>query len=451
MTTPQLSPETVPDDLDVEISPRTSRIDSADHTAKHSRRDRLAYDLKTKAGVRSFLEKYHELTNFNIDYLLGGTANHVYRVTEYGIGTTYIIKHAAPQLASNYNFQLSPERMDFEAEMLLKRSGDGGECHCSTVEVFDASNIERTHVHTVHVKSYERDIRLLCIEDGGNKNLKDAYKDLSLAELQEIGTELGKWLAKLHGTTPLSYVSGAESSRNNPVGVAIVGYTYKHLNGTVKMYCDAAAAGTLSDTALADWLKPYNDTRKIVERLSEIADKYVGKPLASAKESVCHGDFWPGNILLRSNASSKSHLLTVMDWELTRIGNSATDIGQFAAEATILDLVNKNDHDEGLCATFMRAYFKTSAVGNGSNETLYGWMTQIAVHYAVHLIVWPCQSVHWAPQKEVAILAIHGLTVLKNAFSQTPDIRTWGLFAGLDDLENIASEFVVRRSVDADE
>ena len=457
MTIPTVSHKTLPDDLDVEISPGTSRIDSHDHAAKQSRRDRLTYDLKTKTDLRSFLEEHQGLTNFNIDYLLGGTANYVYRVTERGSGVTRIFKHAAPQLrSSNGTFDLSPERLDFEADMLLmlmERGEDESECHCRNVEAFDASNIERTHVHTARFKSYDRDIKLLCTEDGGDRNLKDAYKDLSLAEVQEIGTELGKWLVKLHGTTPLSYVSGDDEKRNNPVGVAIAGYTYQRLVGTVNSYCDNFETGRLSNEALAEHMKPYDETRWRADKLSKRAGELVGNRMAKTRRSVCHGDFWPGNIMLRSNISSKgsSHILTVLDWELTRIGNSATDIGQFAAEATILDLLNGNNYQSGLCAAFIRAYFKTSAVGIGSSETIYAWMTQIAIHYAVHLIVWPSIAVHWAPKEDAPSFCVHGFTVLKDALSQTPDIRTWGIFAGLDDLEDIAKEFPDKRDNNADE
>lgn len=446
MTTPQLQPDTAPDDLDVEIVPKSVDIDAADHSAKDRRRDKFAYDFRKLADVRSFLEEYNGLTNFDIESLVGGTANYVYRVTEHGTGTTRIVKHAAPQLASNHAFELSQERMDFEAGMLMNKVKDENECHCSTVGGFNISTVKKTHAHTTHFQSYDQDIKLLCIEDGGNKNLKDAYKDLSLAEIQDIGTELGKWLAHLHGRTPLSYVLGDDEGRNNPIGMAIAGYTYTLLNGTVEKYCDAADAGTVSDKALVDWLKACKDIRKIVEKASRRADQCVGNRISKTREFVCHGDFWPGNILLRSNVSSKSHILTVVDWELTRIGNSATDIGQFAAESTILDLVNDNNHETGLCATFMRAYFKTSAVEVGSKETLYGWMTQIAIHYAVHLVVWPCQSVHWAPPDAVAKLAVHGLSVLHSALSKAPDIRTWGLFDGLDNLEDIAREFMAKRS-----
>ncbi|KAF3042228.1 hypothetical protein E8E12_009898 [Didymella heteroderae] len=449
MTTLQVSPKTALDGLDVEISPKTNRID-ADHTDKPPRRDKSAYDFKERADVRSFLEEHYQLTNFNIESLLGGTANYVYRVTENDTEATRIIKHAAPQLASNHSFSLSPERMDFEADMLMKRSEDKGECHCSTVQGFNTSTIEKTHVHTAHFESYERDIKLLCIEDGGNKNLKDAYKDLSPAEIQDIGTELGKWLANLHSRTPLSNVSGAESGRNNSTGVAIAGYIYKNLIGTVKMFCDAVGAGTLSNKALADHLQPYSDPEKL-GRLSKRIDKHADDVIGSTRKSVCHGDFWPGNILLRSNTASKSHILTVVDWELARIGNSATDIGQFAAEAMILDLVNNNHHEEGLCAAFMRAYFKTSAVDIGSKESLYAWMTQIAIHYAVHLIVWPHRKVHWAPKEESATLAVHGLSVLENAFSTAPDIKTWTVFSGLAGLEDIVSEFRLKRGDGADE
>jgi hypothetical protein len=56
MATPQVSPKTVPDDLDAEISPRTARADSANHTAKQSRYDRLAYDFKSNQMYGAFSE-----------------------------------------------------------------------------------------------------------------------------------------------------------------------------------------------------------------------------------------------------------------------------------------------------------------------------------------------------------------------------------------------------------
>ncbi|KAF1933522.1 uncharacterized protein M421DRAFT_52032 [Didymella exigua CBS 183.55] len=386
---------------------------SADDTAKTARRDISDHKLTTLAGVRSYLEQHQGRTGFDLQALAGGTANYVYRVTDHDTGAIHVLKHAAPQLASNPAFGLSTERMDFEANMLMRKALDEGECtHVHT---------EKTHVHTVPFVSYDNDVKLLCVGDGGDRNLKDAYAHLSPDEIQDIGTELGKWLANLHGATPLSYVAaiGADSeARNNPVGVAIAGYTYRHL---------------------ADAIKTYGGTTAKAETISNQVNTYSGDLIVSDKECVCHGDFWPGNIMLRSNTASQTHVLTVVDWELTRIGTSATDIGQFAAEAAMLDRFHGN---KGLRAAFMRAYFQTSGASHGAKKTLVPWLTRIAMHYAVHLVVWPGRAVHWAPPEAAAMLADHGLAVLADAVSKTPDLGTWTLFDGLRGAEGGAGEMM---------
>lgn len=51
---------------------------------------------------------------------------------------------------------------------------------------------------------------------------------------------------------------------------------------------------------------------------------------------ICHGDLNPPNIIFREE-NLKCGKATIIDWEMARIGNGATDVGQLAAEFYLLD------------------------------------------------------------------------------------------------------------------
>ena len=415
MATPYISPKTSTEDIDVEISPKAARVDSVP-------RNKFEYDLTTMEGVRSFLyEQTGESKKFELQALTGGTANHVYRMTDRAEGRkgqTRIWKHAAPGLASNPRFRLDPARMDFEAQVLLGLDREF-ECPFNTAECLRECLIDGTHVHTVYRGYYERDIKLLCLEDAGRQNLKEAYLDLSKDQVEVIGAELGKWLAKLHGRTPRSIITEAAEHPdiNNNTGMQIAGFTYKNLPGTL--------GSSDPDQELADTIA-----------------KHFDGLIGDDKECVCHGDFWPGNIMVRGREGGAGHVLTVIDWELVRIGNGATDVGQFAAEAFLLDRYHGN---KGLRAAFIRAYLQSSAVNFGSKELIYPWMTRVAVHFAAHLAVWPTRGVHWASKEDTTALSGLARAILKDAVSATPDLRIWRVFDGLQNLDQIAAEMMVKR------
>lgn len=62
--------------------------------------------------------------------------------------------------------------MDFEAHMLTKKKEDENECHCTSVEGSCEPTIEKTHVHTVPLEYYQKDIKLLCIQDDATRILR---------------------------------------------------------------------------------------------------------------------------------------------------------------------------------------------------------------------------------------------------------------------------------------
>lgn len=389
--------------------------------------DEPSYDLTNSHGLRAFLKAQYSIQDAELQPIAGGTANYVYRQIRHdeSLGArSMILKHAAKHLSSNPDFDLPPERMDFEARILSYKVVDKVECHCSNAKASIADvELTKTHVHTVALRLYEEDAKLLWMEDAGNRNLLDAYQMLSRATVQEIGTEIGRWLAKLHMKTPHHEVTGV-SNVNNEVGMTVARYTYNNLVTTFRQLG--------KDTHLASNI---NDT--------------FGALIATEKESVCHGDFWPGNVMLQSNSLEEGpYILTVIDWEMVRVGSSATDVGQFAAETFMLDRFRG---EKGLCSAFMRAYFDTRTAEFESNiftttDLLCEWMTRAAVHFAAHLAVWPARRAHWANREDTKPLFDLAVQIFEDAISGTPKVTEWRLFEGVPDLGEIERDMVELRS-----
>ncbi|KAG9199346.1 hypothetical protein G6514_008602, partial [Epicoccum nigrum] len=264
--------------------------------------------------MKNYIQHRLGVPDVKLEVLAGGTANYVYRLlggNKESEGRSWILKHAAGHLSSNPEFNLPPSRMDFEARILTHKLKDKTECHCNNLEPSLVIS-PAIHVHTVPLIFYDMGLKLLCIRDAGSRSLFSAYKDLSEDDVQKIGTAIGRWLARLHTETPHSNATG-DSGLNNEVGVMIARHTYNSLSSALSQTCYDAELGLKINSSF-------------------------GGLLAMDDESVCHGDFWPGNVMLQdSSVTGAPEILTVIDWEFVRVGSSATDVGQFAAEAFMLD------------------------------------------------------------------------------------------------------------------
>jgi thiamine kinase-like enzyme len=108
---------------------------------------------------------------------------------------------------------------------------------------------------------------------------------------------------------------------------------------------------------------------------------------------ICHGDFWPGNVILESFDANEVNQavprMTVLDWEMCRRGNGATDVGQFAAEAWLLD---RFCGERGLLDTFLKSYVAERKMEQEDRR-------RVAVHFGTHIGYWPT-VVKWANQQE---------------------------------------------------
>jgi aminoglycoside phosphotransferase (APT) family kinase protein len=280
----------------------------------------------------------------SIHKLTGGTANFVWRLDD--AARPSIIKHAEPFIASNPSMSFGIERMDFENRAMTLVRG---------------ILLNNLRVGPPEVYSYDPSSHVLHMEYGGQRTLKEAYADFSL-DVRAVGRALGAWLARLHNSTIHEYGLG-----DNEIARRIYRYSYWNLADARKKFG--------FDTALA-----------------ERVDKEYGGLIAGDDGMVCHGDFWPGNVLVGSlpgPGEKEMPKLTIVDWEMCRRGNGATDVGQFAAEAWLLDRFRGG---MGLLDAFLRAYIKERRLGKED-------CGRVAVHFGTHIGFWPT-VVDWANEED---------------------------------------------------
>ena len=282
--------------------------------------------------------------------LKGGTANFVWRIIDES-GHSRIIKHAEAYIASNPGIPFPLDRMDFEYRAL------------KTIPIHIPAN---DLIQLPGVFSYDAEQHVLTIADGGGRTLKDAYTDPSI-DVSEYGHRIGAWLASLHQSTKDTAMSDNVTAK----------HIYRH------SYRNAPAA------AKRFGLNPV---------LAESVNLKYGNMLSTDDECVCHGDFWPGNILVGDQG------LTVVDWEMVRRGCGATDVGQFAAEAYLLDRFHGN---KGLLSAFLSGYKQARDLEDD-------FVKRVQVHMGVHLAFWPT-VVQWASHEETKNVLVMGHKMMRDA------------------------------------
>ncbi|PSN59917.1 hypothetical protein BS50DRAFT_222246 [Corynespora cassiicola Philippines] len=353
-----------------------------------------ALDLRKEDGLRAYLDS-HGIDYLDVTVLTGGNANFVHRVT-FKDGTTRVYKHAASHLQFNTDFFLDPARMDYEDRAL------------EILPSLLTKELPESRMHPARWYGYDRRNKLLCLGDGGDQNLKAAYPNQNL-DIPLIGRELGRWIAALHicsrSTSFADTDNGLES--NNPIAVDIYRYSY---NG------------------LADTLSKFGQDAKFAAYINE----EFGSRLTKEDECVCHGDYWPGNVLVKGGGEHVE--LTMVDWEMTRRGISATDVGQFAAEAFLLDRFKGG---RGLLPVFLNSYLDMREKDATADKVALGreWLRRMIVHWGVHIAFWPV-GFRWTDEDGTKELVDIGVRVMKTAVE-----GDWEQLRRVEPLEGVAEEW----------
>ena len=302
----------------------------------------------------------------SVHQLAGGTTNFVWRIDN-GHKSS-IMKHAESYVRSNKSILFSADRMDFEAQAL---------------QVVPQSLPIDELVNAPELYNYDQDTHMLHISHGGNKTLKESYADLSL-DIIAIGTTLGKWLARLHKCTEGNYEIG-----NNVAAKMIYRHSYRNL---------------------AKAREKFGFDKEFGERVDEL----YGSLIENDDGMICHGDFWPGNVILKSSDANEVNQtvpkMTILDWEMCRRGNGATDVGQFAAEAWLLD---RFCGERSLLDTFLKSYVRERRMEKEDCR-------RVAVHFGKHISYWPT-VVDWGNQQETREVVRIGEEVTTKAMNEDWD------------------------------
>ena len=306
--------------------------------------------------LKSYLGKLGDtkLDLSSLQLLAGGSANFVWRLLDKS-GKRIIVKHAEPYVKTAPGLSFPVDRMDFEHEALT-----------SVPPLLEP----RSGVSVPEVYRYDSDSHVLMIEDGGARTMKEAYSDPAV-DVSAFGQALGQWLAGLHQRTKHMSIG------DNKTAKSIYRFAYSHLSSALQKYGQ--------DPSLAEQI-----------------DAQYGSLLQTDDECICHGDFWPGNVLLNDQG-----WLMIVDWEMVRRGCGATDVGQFAAEAHLLDHFRGA---RGLRAAFLKGY---RGGGKLDNE----FLKRVAVHMGVHLAFWPTR-VSWGTERETKEVVEVGCELMTRTLGQ---------------------------------
>ena len=107
---------------------------------------------------------------------------------------------------------------------------------------------------------------------------------------------------------------------------------------------------------------------------------------------------------------------------MVRRGCGATDVGQFAAEAHLLDHFRGG---RGLRAAFLKGY-------RASGELDRRFLKRVAIHMGVHLAFWPTR-VSWGTDKETKEIVEVGCNLMRLAIGEDESWLAGSLLGELQD------------------
>ena len=313
-------------------------------------------EITTTEQLKAYLGKRGniELDLDTAQLLAGGSANFIWRLLNQS-GESIIIKHAEPYVKTAPGLSFPVDRMDFENSAMT----------CLPMLLAPDPMVSLPRVYQYDLRNH-----VLTIEDGGDRTLKEAYTDPDI-EVPDFGMVLGQWLSDLHQRTDKMPIG------DNQTAKSIYRFAYTHLAGALRKYDQ--------DPSLAEQI-----------------DAQYGSLLQTDDECVCHGDFWPGNVIINERERMK-----VVDWEMVRRGCGATDVGQFAAEAHLLDHFRGG---RGLRARFLEGYGMTRELNSR-------FVKRVAIHMGVHLAFWPTR-VSWGREKETKEIVKVGCELMRQALGE---------------------------------
>jgi thiamine kinase-like enzyme len=336
--------------------------------------------ITTELELHQFLSS-KDIPCHEIEVAAGGSANFCWRIKTQ-LGKRSIAKHAEPFVRIMPDVPLPIERMDYE--------------HLALTTIPDIVSTNE-HVRLPQLYNYFPEEHVICMSDGGSQSLKESYKNDDDIDIPLLGQRIGFWLARLHRETSepetLEFVKRTFDSK---VAKSVFRYTYNGLASVLKQHGHDPALG---------------------ERINA----KFGTEAASDRTCLCHGDFWLPNIQLENQdpvikveeeeeIKLRAPVLTIIDWEVVRVGNGATDVGRFAADSWLLDRFHG---DRGMFEAFLKAYLTEHPLKQRDK-------IRLVVHFAAHIIFY--SRMRWTDEEGTTKLVQLGKAMLEAV--ETEDLKS---------------------------
>jgi len=223
-----------------------------------------------------------------LEELGGGSLNFVWRIKSTS-GSSFIIKHAPPYIASVPEIAFDNSRIVFEANILRAFQFRS-----------ELNQLTGFGVRPPEFLGYDSHRHLLLMEDVGSRPDLIQAARLTDTDLAACGSNLGAFMAQLHLQTYQNQWF-ADNFANLPVQRTRLEVQY---NGCLE-FCRRAR---LPDA----------------EKIGKLC-RQLGQKLNSVGKCLVMGDLWPYSILLGRNE------IRLIDWELTHFGRPAQDVAHLAA------------------------------------------------------------------------------------------------------------------------
>ncbi|EPS35953.1 hypothetical protein H072_10560 [Dactylellina haptotyla CBS 200.50] len=253
--------------------------------------------------------------------------------------------------------------------------------------------------------------RVMLMEDTGLKSLN--LKNLLLSEkipdnrvFAKIGEELGKYLAILHSWGRSTDI--IEKYENKDSRVIASWRTFGRLEDSLaKTYPDLPESLKLK-------VKTYCEEEKV-------------KAL-TGKDLVIMGDFWTGNCMVNLDDAGELESLYIVDWELIRPGDAATELSQMLAEVweggefgqSPSAKAAAKDLSTGLC----------SAYKHGAGSLPENLLKDVMLAAGAHVVVWaPIGFAAYGDAQKFKTAQDKASQFMWEAFGESVNSQDWGLAA----------------------
>ncbi|KAK6513871.1 hypothetical protein TWF506_008302 [Arthrobotrys conoides] len=250
--------------------------------------------------------------------------------------------------------------------------------------------------------------RVMFIEDAGprSKNLKKLLLSKKIPQTEvfsKIGEELGAYLAQLHSW-----------GRDTKV-------LEKYENKDSRVIASWRTYGRFEDALV----KAYPE---LSDNLKQKAAAYCAREKEKAlhgNEIVIMGDFWTGNVLANLTETGELESLYIVDWEMIRPADAATEISQMLAEVWEAGEFGKNSDaksaakslSEGLCSAYK------SQAGKIPEDML----KEVMLAAGAHIVVWSeLGFAKYGDERKFKEVKDKAAQFMWEAFGEKVESQDWG-------------------------